>query len=309
MKVYTLFFLLLFPLITSAEDKLHFQFGFGLVNDNPFLNLIPAFETEDDTGHTHGLEWSLGVVVTCGLFAENERWQLKLKSDLYTSKLPQDEYDAAFPNVPQKFFEDNELMLQWDNIFAGNKFYYVIGGGLGLANDQEAKRILPFSAIGSQTAWHEFKHTKTPDRTPLYQNEKGATYKYFGKLKAAVGTFIEWEEERKQCLCEIDYLKTEMGTEIMAVKYGSYVYFLVAANKSFWRHRQDHFLSVTGTFHSEAYNAGRYLNLGFTAEAAYHYSSGKISTGMDLNNSKGNLDYIRYNDKDPIWNLNWTKKW
>lgn len=125
----------------DGEDVVR-SIEFTMINDNPFLNLIPAFETEDDYGYTHGVSLAYSY-----LNRKNKRlWEVDFDTALYTEQATpegredQDYYDETFPNVPQRFNEISHLRFRTSNIYetvGKKKNYYVVGMGVGIMNDKD----------------------------------------------------------------------------------------------------------------------------------------------------------------------------
>lgn len=209
-------------------------FRFTMTNDNPFLNLVPGLQRDDDFGPTQGTGIEYTTVRPAGFLRDNERWSVQLRSELYTRNLTPAGQDL-FPLIPQAFNELSTLNLIWDDIFtqAGTKnLYHVFGLGLGLVNDSKSNGAL---AIGQQTAWHHFKHYHlTPDETAIYANQLGTTHDFFGTAKVGAGRVFPLGKGSRPDGRETDLLKVEGGAEWLGTRRGSSVYLLAAANRSLW---------------------------------------------------------------------------
>lgn len=275
---------------------------FSMVNDNPFLNLIPAFETEDDFGYTHGVSLAYSYLNR----KNNRMWEVDFDTALYTEQVtPEGEdaeeyYDDTFPNVPQRFNEVSHLRVQTSDIYdtiGKDKKYLVVGVGVGLMNDRDETGVL---AVGQQTAWHDYKHNNlTPEQTPMYANVPGNTNKVFGSAKVAVGKVVTFNEDMQKCGCEINRLKIEYGAEVYSIQEGSNVYFLIAYNQKVAEVANVNFyvdLENKVTYHGDWENE---TFLGVSAR----YKNFTVSTGMSYRQGNQNNDFFKFQDDDAIWTL------
>lgn len=284
--------------ITNTEDDSVKTIEFSMINDNPFLNLIPAFETEDDFGYTHGVSLAYSYLNR----KNNQLWEVDFDTALYTQQATPDgeTYDDHFPNVPQRFNEVSHLRVQRSNIYdtiGKDKRYYVVGVGVGLMNDTNDDGFL---AAGQQTAWHDYKHHNlTPEDTPLYQNIPGSDNQYFVSGKVAVGKVVTFNEDMKDCGCEINRLKIEYGAEVYSIQSGSNVYFLMEYNQKVAELAGVDFYIDAGmktTYHGDFEQE---FFLGVSAK----YNNLTVSTGMSYRMGTQNNDFFKYEDEDPIWML------
>lgn len=293
--------------LESGQD-IKRSFRFTMVNDNPFLNLFPdLFYTEDDSGYTHGVGLATSYLMKKGYFSPNERWNVKLDTNLYTKNLTPEGQDL-FPNVPQAFNEITTIKVERDDVFNSietGKPYYVVGAGIGLMNDKDEKG---FMAVGQQTAWHDYKHHNlTPDTTPLYDNQPGNTYDGFLSAKAAVGKVITFNDQMKDCQCEIDLIKVEGGTELISLRKGSNVYFMVEADKSLLKFGKNS-IGIKGSVKGVAHENGDEELQSFTG-IRFDRPNLNIETGFTHREGNYNKDFVSYDDKDSIWSLSVEYKW
>ncbi|MGE3610563.1 MAG: hypothetical protein AB7I27_13315 [Bacteriovoracaceae bacterium] len=292
----------------SQGEEIRRSFKFSMVNDNPFLNLFPsAFYTEDDSGYTHGVGFATSYLLKNGFLGENERWTINLDTDLYTKDMTPPGQNL-FPNVPQKFNEISTLKVSRDDVFNKVKTgrpYYVVGAGIGLMNDEKSTGA---GAIGQQTAWHDYKHHNlTPETTPLYNNQPGTTHESFLTVKGAVGKVIAFDERMENCQCEVDLIKIEGGGEVVSIRKGSHVYFMIEADKSLLKLKNNS-LGVTGRYKVTAHESGDQETQSFIG-VRYNRPNLTIESGFNHRQGDYNQDFVKYDDRDSIWNLSVEYRW
>lgn len=285
--------------LPSQEDINRYQIM--LVDDNPFLNLVPGLKTEDDFGYSYGLRISHTRIKPEGRYSANERWNIELATDIYTQNATPDGQNL-FPHTPQKFNEISSVKVTWDDLFNkidSDQLYYVIGAGIGLKNDKKDSGIL---AMGHQKVWHKFKHDKlTPDETEIYDNQPGDTYEPYVSVTAAIGRVVSFSDKMRECACEIDRFKVQGGVEVLSIRQGSRIYFLAAVNKSVLTIAGRN-LSVEAEVEANQYGDGN-RDVRKTVGVRYTGRKWSAKTGFTFISGSQNQDFLQYVDKDPIWSL------
>ncbi|WP_412474248.1 hypothetical protein [Halobacteriovorax sp. YZS-1-1] len=304
-----------FAEMTNIEKKLyadrsHVKTKIQMDNDNPFLNLMPSlFYVDDDHGYTHGLgaEVEISPSADNAIIKENETWKIALSSKIYTKDVTPEGQDL-FPNDPQVFNEVTKLDITWDDILDAqmydNKSYILVGAGIGKFNNSDDGG---WGAIGQQRRWHVYKHNNlTPETTSMYDNQLGDTNDVFVTAKAAIGKVVKLDTNQYDCKCELDRITLETGVELVSIRKGSRVYFLLEANKVLIErgsHRFGMELSLEGNAHGDG-------NFGGDAYGGvyYDYKGFRIKTGFSQGYGEENEEFFEYIDDDPIWMLSIEKR-
>lgn len=277
------------------------RYSIAMIDDNPFLNLIPAFATENDFGYTYGLRIAHTKIKKDGDFSQNERWNVEAATDLYTKDMTP-AGQVIFPNTPQKFNEISTVKVKWDDLFNkvdSEKLYYVIGAGVGQKNNKDDSGFL---AVAQQHAWHVAKHNYlTPTTTSIYQNIPGDTKSLYLSTLASVGKVVSFSNKMKDCMCEIDRLKVEGGAEVLSLRQGSRVFVLAAVNKSMMTAHNTN-ISVDAQVEANLYTGGNRDTKEFIGVQATR-PGWSIKTGMTYVQGTQDVNFLQYVDQDPIWTL------
>jgi hypothetical protein len=302
-----IFVLALTQSIAFADFNSEITVSAKLRNDNPFLNLFPDIAYEDnDHGFTQALDGEVTYVAEDGIFAEGERWNIRLNSEVYTKDITPEGEDL-FPNDPQVFNEVTRLDATWDNLLESQrdgKIYYLVGAGLGKFNNSDDSG---WGAIGQQRRWHVYKHNNlTPETTSMYDNQFGDLNETFFTSKVAIGKVIAFDERMADCQCEINRIKIEAGAEYVSIRNGSKTYLYVGIDKPI----------VSYGNHDFGVNFDNKINFHQSGDKElrtyggiyYKYGSFKIKTGFTKKTGENNLDFYEYTDDNDIWMLEVEKK-
>lgn len=292
---------LIFGLNFSALAKdCERSFAISMTNDNPFLNVLPkSLQTEDDTGYTFGLAFKNTSLCDEGSFSNHERTIISYSSDLYThDETPTGE--DLFPNVPQTFNEISALKITKDNKFDtlnSRKFYRVIGVGIGYQNDKNID-----SAAGGvllQRKWHGFKSQYTPDQTPTYKYVPGNSEEFYGSVHGALGKVITFNDNMKNCNCEMDQITFQGGAEVLTVHDGSRIYLLAEVDKSVLQ-TENTTTSIKASSQANAYGDGNY-DMQNTLGLEFKRRKWTFETGMTFISGPQNEEFLQHVDDDAIW--------
>lgn len=162
----------LYSLPGDIFDKIEgTSFVFHLKNDNNMLDVQEGGDA-DDIGFTHGLKFSLHKK----LEGTGYYLTVEYESNLYTNF-----QDSLSPNftrdeegnwhVSQHFIEENFGRILLEKEKDGDVFYWSIGGGIHTLNKDNDNGSIPgFSALSSQTFFHDIVNEVSPGNARVYDN-------------------------------------------------------------------------------------------------------------------------------------------